>query len=236
MSLPDGASQPPQSRAETSHLFGVYPAIVTNNRDPDKLGMVKVRILWFSDPRSVGYEVWARVATLMAGLSNGTWFIPDVDDEVLVAFEAGDARRPYVVGALWNGRDTPPSSAMDQTGQNATKVIRSRNGISITFDDTASRERLTLDTPTGQRITLKDGPGVVEIRDGNGNTVVLDPSGVTVTASAKLTLRASQVAIAAGMLQVDAGTARFSGTVMSDSIVTNRVASASYTPGSGNLV
>jgi hypothetical protein len=94
---------------------------------------------------------------------------------------------------------------------------------------------LTLETKAGQRITLKDAPGGVEIRDSNGNSVVLDPSGVTVTASAKLTLRASEVAISAGTLQVDAGTARFSGAVMSNSIVTNSVASASYTPGAGNI-
>jgi uncharacterized protein involved in type VI secretion and phage assembly len=232
MPLPDRVSERPQHNAETSLLFGVYPAVVTNNNDPDKMGRVKVRLPWFADPRVNAYEAWARLATLMAGLNRGTWFVPDVDDEVLVAFEAGDPRRPYVVGALWNGRDQPPA-AMDKT--NATKIIRSRNGITITFDDTASHERLTLETKAGQRITLKDAPGGVEIRDSNGNSVVLDPSGVTVTASAKLTLRASEVAISAGTLQVDAGTARFSGAVMSNSIVTNSVASASYTPGAGNI-
>lgn len=215
-------------------LYGVYPAIVSDNRDPDQQGRVKVRLPWAPDSGRAAREAWARLATLMAGSNRGTWMVPDVDDEVLVAFEGGDPRHPYVVGALWNGRDKPPAT-MDGAGQNQKKVIRSRSGITITFDDTSPQSRLTLETPEGQRVTLGDGPGAIEIRDANGNSIRLEPAGITVTASASLTLRASQVSIAASAIQVDAASARFSGTVMADTVITNSVVSASYTPGAGNI-
>ena len=73
------------------------------------------RLPWSPDPDSGFYEAWARQATLMAGNDRGTWFIPEVDDELLVVFEAGDPSRPYVIGALWNGRDAPPET-MDGAG------------------------------------------------------------------------------------------------------------------------
>ena len=86
-----------EQATERKRLFGVYPAIVTDIKDEDGQGRVKVRLPWSPDDEA-GYDVWARLATLMAGGKRGSWFIPDKDDEVLVAFEGGDPRRPYVVG------------------------------------------------------------------------------------------------------------------------------------------
>src|SRR5262245_44552596 len=103
--------------------YGVYPALVSDIKDPDGLGRVKIKLPWAPDTGSGVYELWARMATMMAGNGRGSWFIPDVDDEVLVAFEAGDPRRPYVVGTLWNGTDTPPET-MDGSGNNYKKVIK----------------------------------------------------------------------------------------------------------------
>src|SRR5204863_851322 len=85
--------------------YGVYPALVSDIKDPDGQGRVKVTLPWSPDPSGAEYAAWARLATLMGGNKRGSWFIPDVDDEVLVCFEAGDPRRPYVVGALWHGKD-----------------------------------------------------------------------------------------------------------------------------------
>src|SRR5262249_42675796 len=98
-------------------FYGVYPAIVTDLADPDQQGRVKVRLPWSPDAGGSTYDTWARLATLMGGNNRGTWFIPDVDDEVLVAFEGGNPRRPYIVGALWNGEDAPPEQ-MDGGGDN----------------------------------------------------------------------------------------------------------------------
>jgi len=214
--------------------YGVYPALVTDISDPDGQGRVKVSLPWSPDTGGARYEAWARLATMMAGSNRGSWFVPDKDDEVLVAFEAGDTRRPYVVGALWNGSDTPPES-MDGGGRNYKKVLRSRNGVKVTLDDQDGQETFVAETPGGQRVTLKDGPGAVEIVDSNGNSVKLETSGITVTASAKVTVNASTIAISAGMVTVDAGMSKFSGVVQADTVISNSVVSASYTPGAGNI-
>jgi uncharacterized protein involved in type VI secretion and phage assembly len=214
--------------------YGVFPALVSDIKDPEGLGRVKVTLPWSPDTGSGKYEAWARLATLMGGNNRGSWFVPDVNDEVLVAFEAGDPRRPFVVGGLWNGTDSPPES-MDGAGNNYKKVIRSRNGVKVTLDDTDGQEKFIVETPGGQKMTLKDGPGTVEIVDSNGNSVKLEPSGITVNAAAKVTINASQVAVSAGMVTVDAGMSKFSGVVQCDTLISNSVISASYTPGAGNI-
>lgn len=222
------------ARGWGGRFFGAYPAVVSDIKDPDGLGRVKVSLPWSPDDAGARYEAWARVATMMGGNDRGSWFIPDVNDEVLVVFLAGDARHPSVVGGLWNGQDSPPEQ-MDGSGQNYIKSIRSRNGVKVTLDDHDGQEKMILETPGGQKITLKDGPGAVELVDSNGNSVKLESAGVTVTASAKVTVNASQVAVSAGMVTVDAGMSKFSGVVQADTVICNSIVSASYTPGAGNI-
>jgi len=215
-------------------FYGLYPALVSDIVDPDNQGRVKIKLPWAPDTDSSSYETWARLAVLMGGKNRGTWFIPDVNDEVLVGFEGGDMRRPYVIGALWNGSDSPPES-MDGAGNNYKKVICSRNGVKVTLDDTDGQESLKLETPGGQSVTLKDGPGSVEIADSNGNSVKLEASGITVNASAKVTISGSVVEVSAGSLTVNAGLSKFSGVVQADTVISNSVISSSYTPGAGNI-
>lgn len=223
-----------QQMAQTrKRLYGCYPALVVDVVDPDQQGRVKVRLPWAPDENGGAYEVWARLATLMAGNDRGTWFIPDVDDEVLLMFEAGDPRRPVVVGALWNGQDAPPES-MDGAGENNVKSIVSRQGIRITLDDTTGQETLTMETPR-QTIVLKDDAPAIEITDGSGNSIRLESSGITVNAAAKVTINGSTVEVSAGMVTVNAGMSKFSGVVQADTVITNSVVSASYTPGAGNI-
>ncbi|HQU84105.1 MAG TPA: phage baseplate assembly protein V [Pyrinomonadaceae bacterium] len=214
--------------------YGVFPALVTDIKDPDNQGRVKISLPWSPDSNGQRYEAWARLATMMGGNNRGSWFVPDVNDEVLVAFEAGNPRRPYVVGCLWNGQDKPPTN-MDGGGKNYKKVLCSRNGVKVTLDDQDGQEKMILETPGGQRITLKDGPGAVEIVDSNGNSVKLETAGITVTASAKVTINASTVEVSAGMVTVNAGMSKFSGVVQADTVISNSVISASYTPGAGNI-
>lgn len=215
--------------------YGVYPAQVRDIKDPAGKGRVKVALPWSPDPSGGdGYEAWARIAAMGAGKERGAWWIPDLDDEVLVAFEGGDPRRPYVIGGLWNGKDEPPES-MDGAGKNPIKVLRSRNGVKVTLDDTDGQEKLILETPGGCKLTMRDGPGTVEIADGNGNTLKMEASGVTLTAS-KLTINAgAKMDVTAGAVNVNAGMSKFSGVVKSDTNITNATVSASYTPGAGNI-
>ena len=206
-------------------LQGVYTASVLDNRDREDLARVLVRVPGVADT-----GIWARVATMMAGRNRGTMFIPDVGDEVLVAFERGDLRLPYVIGALWNGKDKPPVSSADAA---TTKMIRSRSGVTFRIDDKDAS--LVIETPGGQRVTLDDSPGSVRIKDANGNSVTLATSGITINASAKITLNASTVEVSAGMITVDAGMSKFSGVVQCDTIIANSVVGSSYTPGAGNI-
>jgi uncharacterized protein involved in type VI secretion and phage assembly len=218
---------------ERKRLYGLYPAEVTDNKDPDNQGRVRIKLPWSPDSDK-GYEAWARLATFMAGPSRGSWFIPDPADEVLVGFEGGDPRRPYVVGALWNGTDAPPES-MDGAGNNFKKSITSRNNIRVTLDDTDGQESVTIETPGGQTVVLRDGPGSIEASDSNGNSIRMEPAGITIRASAKVTLQATQVEVNAGMVSVNAGLSKFSGVVKADTVITNSIISASYSPGAGNI-
>lgn len=215
--------------------YGCFPALVTDIRDPDEQGRVKVSLPWSPDGKSAGYEAWARVATLFAGNNRGSWFVPDVGDEVLIIFEAGNTRNPCVIGAVWNGKDAPPET-MDGAGRNTKKVMRSRNGVKLTFDDQDGQEKLVLETPGGCSVTLQDGPGSIEVKDSNGNSVKLESSGITINASAKVTVSASQVEVSAGMLSVSAGMSKFSGILQADTVITNSIIAASYTPAAGNIL
>jgi len=103
------------------------------------------------------------------------------------------------------------------------------------MDDTQGKESFILETPGGQRITLQDGPGSVEIVDSNGNSVKLQTSGITVNASAKVTVTASTVEVSASMVTVSAPMAKFSGTVQAQTVICSSIVSASYTPGAGNI-
>lgn len=218
---------------ERKRLYGTYPAKVTDIKDPDGQGRVKVQLPWMPDNSGAGYDAWARLVVLMGGSKRGTWFIPDVGDEVLVAFEAGDPRRPYVIGGLWNGSDTPPEQ-MDGAGNNYKKSIVSRRDIRIILDDTDGQETLTLKTPQ-QSIVLNDGARSIEIKDANGNSIKLDASGVTITAASKVTVQASTVEVNAGMVTVNAGMSKFSGVVQADTVITNTIVASIYTPGAGNI-
>lgn len=212
-------------------FFGVYPAQVVDNADPNQQGRVKVRHTWMQADEEQTYEAWARLATLMAGDNRGSWFIPDVDDEVLVAFEGGDPRLPYVVGALWNGQDTPPDSVVDG---NNRKTLQSRSGLRITLDDSSGQENLAVVTPGGQTLVLKDGPGAVEIEDSNGNRVVMEPLSITVTASVKLTVQAPVVEVSAAEVTVNAALSRFSGAVQANAVIADAVLSDAYKDRQGN--
>ncbi len=215
--------------------YGVYPALVSDIKDPDGQGRVKVTLPGSPDTGGARYEAWARVATFMGGDNRGSWFIPDKNDEVLVSFEGGNPRRPYVLGGLWNGSDKPPGS-MDGAGNNYKKILRSRNGVMVTLDDQDGQEKFIVETPGGQKITLKDGPGAVEIEDSNGNSVKLETAGITVNASAKVTLNAgAQVNVTAGMVNVNAGMSKFSGVVQCDTLIATTVVGTTYTPGAGNI-
>lgn len=215
----------------TSH-HGVYTATVVDNIDPQNLGRVKVRLPQALALDAGGAEQWARVATLMAGAHRGTWFMPDVKDDVLVAFESGNASHPFVLGAMWSAASPPPAA---MALGNDRKILRSRNGLTVTLDDQQGRENIVIETPGGQRLSLADGPGAIMLTDSSGNVVELNAHGVTVKAVSTLTVRANVVEVHADVVDVSATISKFSGVVQCDTLVSNNVVSQSYTPGAGNV-
>jgi uncharacterized protein involved in type VI secretion and phage assembly len=163
---------------DTTRITGVVVGVVTNNQDPDGMGRVKVKFPWLSDTDE---SYWARIAAPMAGKQRGLYFLPEVDDEVLVAFEHGDVRFPYVLGALWNGQDTPP--AKNDDGKNNIRLIKSRSGHVIRLSD-------------------EDGKEKIEIIDkSEKNSLVFDTANntITLTTDKDITLSASQ-----GTIKLDA--------------------------------
>ncbi len=218
----------------------MYSALVINNQDPNKLGRVLIRLWWAPDAgglvgiqKGQEYDAWARLATMAAGKDRGSWFLPEIGDEVLVSFEGGHPSRPVVLGSLWNGVDTPPVSA---DPQNTVKMLRTRGGSEVRFDDTSGEETVEICTANGQSIRVGSGAGgVVEITDGNGNTVTMGSAGLSLISSATVTLSGSTITLDAGMVKVNAGMVKCSGVVQSDTLITNSVVASSYTPGAGNV-
>jgi uncharacterized protein involved in type VI secretion and phage assembly len=158
------------SEAE-SRFYGVAFAVVTNNKDPDGLGRVKVKLPWMDEQAE---SDWARLVSPMAGAGRGFYFLPEVDDEVLVAFEHGSPEHPYVLGALWNGKDKPPESNSD--GKNNVRTIKSRSGHVI-------------------RLTDKDGDEKIEIVDKSAkNSIVISTKDntITITADADVAIQSSK--------------------------------------------
>jgi uncharacterized protein involved in type VI secretion and phage assembly len=185
------------SAHQANKVYGVVVGIVRDIKDPLNLGRVKVDFPWLGESEEAvsisseedrAHSYWARIATLMAGQGTGTYFIPDVDQEVLVAFEHGDLDRPFIIGALWNTEDTP-SETMDSEGNNYVRSIRSRSGHQITFDDNTDEQaaKLVIQTQGGHQVVLDDAgdQGKIEIKTGAGQTLALDDAGGQVTLSDK---------------------------------------------------
>ncbi len=211
---------------------GVHPAVVVDNQDPDGEGRIKVRLPWSHDSGQEEYAVWARLATPMAGPDRGTWFVPENDDEVLVAFGGGHPDAPYVVGSLWNGTDAPPVS-MNQS--NDIRAIVSREDIRITFDDTVGAVKLTLSTPGGRTITLDDGGGSVRIEDAGGNSIEFTSAGIDLRTSGTLTMKATTIDVSAASGTDSTPMWNYSGVVQCNTVITPTVVGSSYTPGAGNI-
>jgi uncharacterized protein involved in type VI secretion and phage assembly len=182
------------------YVKGVAVALVTQNKDDEGLCRVKVRYPWHDKPRD---SYWARLAMPMAGKERGLVLIPEVGDEVIVAFEREDLRFPYVLGALWNGQDKPPFANDD--GKNDRRILKSRKRHYLLFDDGAkgvvelAHENGGIARFTDDEILLKDGQGnQIKIENRSG--------AMTIRANGALTIKGATLTIeATGTLEVKAG-------------------------------
>ncbi len=209
-----------------SSFFGLYPAIVTDIVDPKRLSRVQVSFPWLgSDGDSV--RAWATLLAPYADDNQGFVALPEVGTQVVVGFESGDLHRPYVVGSCWNGREMMP---VTPTRPNNKRLIRSRAGSLLEFDDTAGATKVTLSTPHGHQVVLDEGAMQLQVTHENGSTV-------TLTASGQVQVQAnSTVEITAAAVNVHAPTAVFDGMISCTNMIASvGVVSPSYTPGAGNI-
>jgi uncharacterized protein involved in type VI secretion and phage assembly len=185
-------------RAADGFPRGLAFGRVTDNQDPESLGRVRVKLELHSDDQE---SFWARIAAPMAGPEIGAWFLPEIDDEVLVGFIGEDASHPVVLGSVWNSRQPPPETNSD--GNNDRRLIRTRSKHELRFDDGEANE-IELTMEDGSRVYLTDGHAVME--DRQGNKVEIKDGNVTVEATQKLTLKGRNVVLeAASQVEIKAG-------------------------------
>jgi phage protein D/phage baseplate assembly protein gpV len=194
--------------------LGLVIGVVTNNQDPEGLMRVRVRFPWLSDSDE---SAWARLVTPMAGNGRGFMYIPEVDDEVVVAFEHGDIHRPYVLGALWNGKDAPPlsqSQAVSGSGEVNKRIIKSRAGHIILLDDTSGAEEITIIDKTGNnKIVLHSPDNSLQIKvqgdltlEAQGKIILKAAAGMDMSSDASLSLKGATGSIeASGSMTVKNG-------------------------------
>lgn len=205
--------------------YGLYPALVSNLVDPDALGRIKVRFPSFgTDGASV--TAWATLLSVYADKEQGLLVLPEVDSQVVVGFEAGDPQRPYIVGACWNGAAALPEAA---AAPNNLRTWKSRAGSQLQFDDSQNAAKVTVSMKSGHELVLDDAAQSVSLTHSNGCKIEMNAAGtITVTANATVDVTASMINLKAPMVKCD-------GVVKCETLITNAVISASYTPGAGNI-
>ena len=167
-----------------SGVSGLQIGIVTAlENDPDGEERIKVRLPLVSASEE---GIWARVATLDAGKNRGTFFRPEIGDEVVVGFLGDDPCFPVILGMCHSSANPAPEPAKDS---NHLKGYVSREKITMTFDD--EKKVMVLKTPGGNSLTVSDDKQGIVIEDQNGNTLTLDPDGITLKSAKDMILKAS---------------------------------------------
>ncbi|MEZ4733124.1 MAG: phage baseplate assembly protein V [Caldilineaceae bacterium] len=199
MSLARLLSPDDDSRKPVSHkkMYGVAVGIVKEIKDDKNLGRVKLNFPWLAekDAEAVAmgknddpaHSNWARVATWMAGAKRGAYFIPEVGDEVLVAFEHGELDRPVVLGALWNQQDAPPET-MDKKGKNDIRALHTRSGHKIVFNDSEDKPSILIVDNTGENsiaIDSKQNTMAIQVK---GDLKIEVGGKITITAGQDITI------------------------------------------------
>jgi uncharacterized protein involved in type VI secretion and phage assembly len=179
--------------AVQKRFYGVAVGVVTDVLDPLMQGRIKVKLPWF-----IGDEdtAWARVVTPSAGGKRGIYFIPKVDDEVLVAFEQGDIEHPYIIGSLWNLQDMPP----ELSPLLGKSLIKTKVGHVLEFDDL--QESITVTTSTKQKIVMD--PLKIEVTTTEGTaSITLDTAGnVSIKGALSIELKAPTITIEGGVVDI----------------------------------
>ena len=185
-----------RTRSTDKRFYGVVTGIVTEVNDTDeKEGRVKVKFDWFDDQM---VTEWCRVQQFYAGKGYGAFFIPEVGDEVLCAFFHGDMRIPFVLGGLYNRPDKPPSHRAADLDQ---KMIRTKGGHELLFDDTSGKQRVRITTQGGHQADLSDTDHKITLQSSGGQTVTIDDSAQSITV--QTSIGSINLQTAAGQITID---------------------------------
>jgi uncharacterized protein involved in type VI secretion and phage assembly len=205
----------------TPHIPGLVPAIVADNNDTQNLGRVKVMFPWLAGDY---VSDWARVAQLGAGQKGGAVFVPEKDDEVLVGFEFGDPRRPYVIAGMYNPKDNdrPDMSGLISMGKVKKRFFQSRLGHMLVFheddmsdsgielvskdqklrilmDVTNKTLKITAEQSGGSKLELTASGDITIEAKSPGKLTIKGGADVSVEATQKLNLKGNGVTIDGGM-------------------------------------
>ncbi len=211
---------------DAPRYFGVFPALVTDIVDPENLGRIELKFPWLGADGDTA-RAWATLLTPYADDDQGFFVLPAVDTQVVVAFEAGDLRRPYIVGSCWNGQAAMPETP---AAPNNKRLIKTRAGSLLEFDDTDGAAKVTLSMQSGHKVVLDDVAQEVLIQHQNGCLIRLNIAGqIEIQANAT-------VEVTAAAVNVHAPVATFDGIVNCTTLIASSgVVSPSYTPGAGNV-
>jgi uncharacterized protein involved in type VI secretion and phage assembly len=166
---------------------GILIGIVSSLDDPEHLGRITVQYPYLGNQESDQ----ARLATVMAGNGFGTYFLPDVGDEVLVALEQNDPRRAYILGGLWSQPDPPPKDVGKAT-DNHVKLIKTRCGQMIVLDDSPGKEKIVLIDKDGKRkVVIDSGSQKIEVLCDQGNVDIKAPNGDLTIEARSITIKAT---------------------------------------------
>lgn len=163
---------------------GAVIGLVTDVNDPDGLGRVEVELPWYGE----GYREWARVAHPYAGDKVGSTWVPEKDGEVLVLFEYGNLRRPYVIGCLYNAVDLPPES---RTASKDVRTLKTPSGAEIRVDETD--QTVEIKTKTGASLLLEETSGTLTIKA--AQRLVLDATDIEIKASGSVKVTGQSIAL-----------------------------------------
>ena len=207
--------------------YGVYRALVVDIQDPTNRGRVQVRLPGLADSEGGDLRLWAAMCTPYAERDHGLVILPEVDSQVVVAFEGGELRRPFVIGSTWSDHLPLPDAP---TPSNDIRLLRTRGDSRLEFDDGATGPKISMSTQSGHHIVLDAGAAEVTVTHSNGSTIRITAVGdIEITAG-------NAVNVTAPSFTVDSPVATFGGVVNCQTLVAGvGVVSPSYTPGVGNI-
>ncbi|MES2590326.1 MAG: type VI secretion system tip protein VgrG [Bacteroidota bacterium] len=186
--VPSTLTVPPKNSNFITPVCGVQPATVKDNNDPDKLGRVRVQFFWQKSPEKTP---WIRLVTPHTGKNKGFQFIPEVGDEVLVAFENNNPDAPYIIGSLYHGKASH-SDRFDK--DNYVKTIRTVSNNEIKFYDKPGEETITIHNKDSANIIVLDIKNDKIFIKSNG-TIQMEAKDITIDAEKTIKMKADEITV-----------------------------------------